>query len=99
MNLRTLRLLAGGLVIVLLLVVAGFLISPYISNWRLQSYINDLADDPGVTRKPVGAIRSQILSEAASLGLPIESEDVQVSATTHGVKIDVLYIVHVDLIG
>lgn len=99
MNSRTPRLVAGGIVIVLLLVVAGLLISPYIDNWRLQSYINDLADNPGVSKRPVGAVRSDVLNEAASLGLPVQSEDVQVSATTNGVKIDVLYIVHVDLLG
>lgn len=99
MNSRTPRLIAGGVVIVLLLVVAGFLISPYIDNWRLQSYINDLADNPAVSKRPVGAVRSDVLNEAATLGLPIQSEDVQVSATTNGVKIDVLYIVHVDLLG
>lgn len=82
-----------------LLVVAGFLVSPYIANWRLQSYINDLADDPGVSKRPVGAIRADVLNEAATLGLPVQSDDVQVAATPSGVKIDVLYIVHVDIVG
>lgn len=99
MSSRAPRLVAGAAVIVLLLVVAGFLVSPYVANWRLQSYINDLADDPAVTRRPVGAIRTDVLNEAATLGLPIQSEDVQVATTANGVKIDVLYIVHVDILG
>lgn len=99
MSSRTPRLIAGAAVIVLLLVVAGFLVSPYVTNWRLQGYINDLADDPAVTRRPVGAIRTDVLNEAATLGLPIQSEDVQVAATANGVKIDVLYIVHVNILG
>ena len=79
--------------------VGAFLIPPYVGNWRLQSYINDLADDPGIAKRPVGAVRSDVLNQAATLGLPLHSEDVQVAATQSGVKIDVLYIVHVDIIG
>jgi len=92
-------LLAGIAVLVLLVVVGGFLVSPYLANWRLQTYINDLADDPSVAKRPFGAIRSDVLNQAAALGLPLQSEDVQVVATQSGVKIDVLYIVHVDVLG
>lgn len=91
--------LAGIAVLVLLVVVGGFLVSPYLANWRLQTYINDLADDPSVAKRPFGAIRSDVLNQAAALGLPLQSEDVQVVATQSGVKIDVLYIVHVDVLG
>jgi hypothetical protein len=96
---RRLRLVAGIGVIVLLLVVAGLLVAPYAANWRLQSYINDLADDPAIAKRPVGAVRTDVLNEAATLGLPVQSEDVQVDSKPGGVKIDVLYIVHVDIMG
>lgn len=99
MNHRLPRIIAGIAVIVVLLVVAGFLVVPYVENWRLQSYINDLADDPTVSKRPIGAIRSDVLNEAATLGVPVHSEDVQVETTESGIKIDVLYIVHVDIFG
>ena len=44
-------------------------------------------------------MRSAVLNEAAGLGLPVHSEDVHVGVTESGVKIDVLYIVHVDIAG
>ena len=99
MSHRAPRFIAGIAVIVLLLIVAAFLIPPYIANWRLQSYINDLADDPGIAKRPVGAVRADVLNDAATLGLPVHSEDVHVDATQGGVKIDVLYIVHVNIAG
>ena len=99
MSHRAPRLIAGIAVIVLLVIVAGFLVPPYIANWRLQSYINDLADDPGIGKRPVGAVRSDVLNDAAALDLPVHSEDVRVDVTQTGVKIDVLYIVQVNLAG
>jgi hypothetical protein len=92
-------LIAAVAVILVFVVVTGFLVSPYVANWRLQTYINDLADDPNVPKRPLGAIRTDVLNQAAALGLPVHSEDVHVVATQSGVRIDVLYIVHVDIVG
>ena len=96
---RVARLIAGAAVLLILVVIGGFLIPPYAANWRLQSYINDLADDPSTIRKPAEAVRTEVLNAAAGLGLPLHSEDVHVGLTQGIVKIDVLYIVHVDVAG
>jgi hypothetical protein len=93
------RLIAAAAVLLILLVVAGFLIAPYAANWRLQSYINDLADDPTTAKRPAGAVRADVLNQAATLGLPVHSDDVHVELTQGAVRIDVLYIVHVDIVG
>lgn len=82
-----------------LAITAAFLIPPYAANWRLQSYLSDFADDAAVSHKSLDAVRSEVLNASASLGLPVHSDDVHVSATSNGVQIDVLYIVHVDLAG
>jgi hypothetical protein len=91
--------IAGAAVLLILVVVGVFLIPPYAANWRLQSYINDLAEDPSTIRKPAEAVRTEVLNAAAGLGLPLHSEDVRVGMAQGIVKIDVLYIVHVDLAG
>jgi hypothetical protein len=96
---RTPRLIGAIVVLIILATVAVFLIPPYASNWRLQSYINDLADDPATAKRPLGAVRSDVLNEAASLGLPLQTDNVHIDRTETSVKIDVLYIVHVDLAG
>jgi hypothetical protein len=75
------------------------LVPPYTANWRLQSYVNDLVDDPGTAKLPAEAVRTRVLNQAAGLGLPVHGEDVQVGVTDGVVKIDVLYIVHVDIAG
>jgi hypothetical protein len=93
------RRIAGAAILLILLTVGLLLIPPYMANWRLQNYVNDLADDPATAKEPTGAVRTQVLSAAASLGLPVHTEDVHVDATEAGVKIDVLYIVHVDMAG
>lgn len=96
---RTPRLIAGTAVLLILVVLAIALAPPYVSNWRLQSYINDLADNPATAKEAPDTVRTQVLNEAAGLGLPVHADDVHVSAGDGAVKIDVLYIVHVDLAG
>jgi hypothetical protein len=82
-----------------MLVLGVLLIPPYAANWRLQSYVNDLADDPSTAKLPVEAVRARVLSDAAALGLPVHDEDVHVAVSQGALKIDVLYIVHVDVAG
>ena len=96
---RTARLIAGALVLLILIVVGALLVPPYAANWRLQSYLNDLADDPGTAKNSAESVRTNILNEAAGLGLPVHSEDVHVGVAQGTVSIDVLYIVHVDIAG
>jgi hypothetical protein len=93
------RLIAGAAVLLILIILGVLLVPPYAANWRLQSYVNDLADDPGTAELAAGTVRARVLNRAASLGLPVHSEDVQVGFTQGMVKIDVLYIVHVDVAG
>lgn len=96
---NTARLVAAAAVLAILGVIAVLLIPPYAANWRLQSYLNDFADDAAASHKSADIVRSEVLNAAATLGLPLASDDLQVRATPSGVKIDVLYIVHVDLAG
>jgi hypothetical protein len=93
------RLIAGAAVLLILAIVGVLLVPPYAANWRLQSYVNDLADDPATAKRPAEIVRAEVLNKAASLGLPIHSDDVHVTTTESRVQIDVLYIVHVDVAG
>jgi hypothetical protein len=96
---RLARLVAGAAVLLILIILGVLLVPPYAANWRLQNYVNDLAEDPKTAKLPVEAVRTSILSQAAGLGLPVHSEDVQVGVNDGAVKIDVLYIVHVEVAG
>jgi hypothetical protein len=96
---RVPRLIAGAAVLLILLTLGVLLIPPYAGNWQLQSYINDLTDDPSTAGLPTEAVRTRVLNRAAALGLPVHSEDVHVAISPGATRIDVLYIVHVDVAG
>jgi hypothetical protein len=86
-------------VLLILIILGVFLFPPYAANWQLQNYVNDLADDPATSKLPMEAVRTRVLNQAAALGLPVQSDNVHVGFTGSAVKIDVLYIVHVDIAG
>ena len=91
--------IAGVVVLVILLILGVLLIPPYVANWRLQGYVNNLADDPATSKEPAEQVRTQILNAAAGLGLPVHGDNVHVQMTGGVVKLDVLYIVHVNVAG
>src|SRR5438105_4037536 len=89
---------AAGIAVLLVMVAVGvLLIPPYVENWKLQSFINELAEDPAIAQKPPEMIRANIVNKAASLGLPVRTDDVRVTKSGDAYHIDVLYIVRVDL--
>ncbi|MBZ5608517.1 MAG: DUF4845 domain-containing protein [Acidobacteriia bacterium] len=96
---RRLRMAAGLAVLLALAAIAIVLVPPYVANWKLQRYVNELLDDPATASQPPETVRSRIVSKAASLGLPLHSEDVQVTPSGKALRIDALYVVHVDIAG
>jgi hypothetical protein len=98
-NPQAVRTVAGIVVLILLLAMAVRLAPPYVENFRLQQYVNDLAADPNTASQPPEAIRANIVRKAAALGLPVHDPDVHVMHTENTFKIQVLYLVHVDLPG
>ena len=91
------RIAAGIGVLVLLVLIAGLLAPPYYHDWQLQQYLRALANDPATASRSVDLVRALVVDKAASLGLPVRSPDVHVTRTEGRLKIEVLYIVHIDL--
>lgn len=94
---RPLRLIAGVAVLLILAAIAIILIPPYVENFKLERYVNDLVYDPATSGLPPETIRERVVARAAALGLPVHSEDVQVKQVHNAIRIDVLYVVHVDV--
>jgi hypothetical protein len=94
-----LRKIAGIAVLLVLAAIGAMLLPPYIQNWKLQRYVNGLVDDPATATQPAEVIRDEVVARGGALGLPVHAGDVQVSRPQNSVRIDVLYIVHVDLAG
>ena len=91
------RPIAGVAVLLILAAIAIILIPPYIQNFRLQRFVNDLIDDPSTAGLPTPIIRQRVVDRALSLSLPVRGEDVQVKQVHNAIRIDVLYVVHVDV--
>lgn len=96
---RLLRVAAGILVLVGLAAVGLVLVPPYATNWKLQRYLNELIDDPATARQSPDAVRAKVLTKASALAVPLAPQDVQVSASGNALRIDALYVVHVDIAG
>ena len=100
MNLaRLLRVAAGILVLLGLAAIGIVLIPPYAANFKLQRYLNELIDDPATASQSPEAVRVKVVSKAASLGLPLGARDVEVTPAANALRIDALYVVHVDIAG
>jgi hypothetical protein len=91
--------MAGVGVLVILVAIGVVLVPPYIENWKLQRYVNELVEDPGTAALPPEIIRGKIVSRARNLGLPVQDSDVQIARVQDAVRINVLYLVHVDVAG
>lgn len=94
---QTLRVVAGFAVLAVLAIVGVLLIPPYIENWRLQQYLNDLSSDPATAQKALGTVQANVVNKAAELGLPVHTDDVRVSRSGDAIKVEVLYLVHVNV--
>src|SRR5258706_586017 len=83
------------IMMVLLALIAVLLAPPYYENWRLQRYLTALAHGPASTHRSTDLLRALVIDKAASMGLPVRTGDVQVTAGPTSVKIEVLYVVHI----
>jgi hypothetical protein len=91
------RAVAGIAVLIALAVIGVALLPPYIQNWKLQQYVNQITADPASADATTDAIRANIVNRATSLGLPVHSRDVQVTRTGGSLQINVMYVVKIDL--
>ncbi len=69
----------------------------YVQNYRLGDYIRDLAVRATVYRFSAEAVRSDVVTYARRLDLPASADSVKVTATPARVRIELDYVVPVDL--
>ena len=99
MTARAPRLIAGAAVLLILIVLGVVVIPPYATNLKLQRYVNALVEDSSTSKRSAEAVRAEVVSQAAALGLPVRDDDVHVAISEGAVKIEVLYIVQVNVAG
>jgi hypothetical protein len=96
---RAPRLIAGAVVILILIGLGVVLIPPYASYWQLQNYLSSVVDDAGTLKLSQDVVRAEIVNKAKALGLPVANDDVHVAISPNSVKLDVLYMVQVNVAG
>jgi len=76
----------------------GIRLTPlYIHNLQLQNYVNDLSVHPDSMARPDESLKAQVLQKAQALQLPVTPDNVRILRTGDRMRIDVRYIVRVDL--
>lgn len=79
--------------LVVLVVVASALIPPYFENMEFQRYLDRAV---GRSQSPEGLV-ADVVNKAAQLGLPVRAGDVHVTRTGSGLRVDLIYVIRVDL--
>ena len=92
------RLALGGLVLLALLTLGGFLLPVYLHNLEFQRFVSALAEDPKTREADDSLIRSRLVDRADELKLPVHFENILIARTAEAVRITVRYVVHVNLI-
>lgn len=93
------RIAAGIAVLLILLTLALVLLPIYFHNWQLQDFVAGLTRSASSQTASDSDLRSRVLAKSRALNLPVAADDVQISRTNHGVRIDVHYLVTVNLPG
>lgn len=87
------RIAAGVAVLAALIAVAAALIPPYFQNLEFQRYVSAAVEKSQVP----DALVADVVNHAAQLGLPVRAGDVHVTKTANGLKVDIIYVIRVDL--
>ncbi len=92
--------IAAALVVMAGLAFFAIRLTPiYVRDRQLQSFVADVAAQPGTPAKPDEALRAQVLEKARALDLPVKPGDVKIVRSPDGLRIDVRYIVRVTVPG
>lgn len=92
--------IAAALVVVAGLALFSAKVVPiYIHNLQLQSFVATLTARSENLSKNDESLRGQVLERARALDLPVQPGNVQIARSGGAVRIEVRYIVRVDLPG
>lgn len=92
------RLAAGIAILAALLGFCALLFQPYLQNWRLQRYLEELAFDPQRQTQGIEVTQAAVAERAARLGLPVRLDQIRVRQNPNGVFLEAAYVVRVELL-
>ena len=89
--------IAAAIAVLLALLGFGILFAPiYTHNLELQNYVAEITRNVST---PDAVLLQQVLDKARQLNLPVTAENVQITRSPEGPRIDVRYFVRVTLPG
>jgi Domain of unknown function (DUF4845) len=91
------RIAAGAAILAILAAIGVRLVPIYLHNLELEQYVEEVTHQAGAAAKSDDVLRAWVLNKAASLGLPVRADNVHIERAAAGVRIDVRYMVRVDL--
>jgi hypothetical protein len=91
------RLAAAGLILAVLALLGARLVPLYLRNLELQRFVDETAQDAVSRTQPDELLRARVLQKAGTLGLPVAAHHVLISRPEGSVRIDVRYVVKVEL--
>ncbi|MCC6861024.1 MAG: DUF4845 domain-containing protein [Bryobacterales bacterium] len=91
------RVAAAAGVLAVLAALGSQLLPIYLDNMKLQQFVEETARQPDSSELSDLALQAAVLKKAATLGLPVRRSNVQVERSAGGLRIDVRYVVRVDL--
>ena len=91
------RIAAGIGVLGALVFIAVRLAPIYIDNYEFQRYVEEITQSAGNQARSDDLLRTWVVEKATALDLPVRAQDVQVKRSSDGVRIDVRYMVRVNL--
>ena len=91
------RVAAGAAVLAALVLIGIRLIPIYIRNIELQQFVEEVTHRATTPTSSDDVLRTWVLDKAADLDLPVKATNVQIERSADTVRIDVRYVVRVDL--
>ncbi len=91
------RIAAGAAVLAALAFLAVRLAPVFMDNYQLQRYVEEIAQNAGNQTRSDDLLRTWVVEKAAALDLPVRVQDVQVKRSSDGIRINVRYLVRVEL--
>jgi hypothetical protein len=92
--------IAAAVLVVVALLGFGVMFAPiYVDNLKLQTYVEEITRRVDSQNQPDEALRQNVLNKAHELDLPVKADNVHITHSPEGLRIDVRYFVRVTVPG
>jgi hypothetical protein len=92
--------IAAAVLVLVALLGFGVMFAPiYVDNLKLQTYVEEITRRVDTQNQPDESLRQNVLNKAHELDLPVKADNVHITHSPEGLRIDVRYFVRVTVPG